>query len=157
STTTSSIRAGTLPPGSSQGSSQKRFARASGHCANRSENFGARAFARAVFHSAGTFKSLSKAIVMKINQVLFAAMLAGAIGAAIETSGEDKRMVWQLTPAAAQAPVEGELSSLGSTTEWLNSPPLTPASLRGKIVLIDFWTYTCINWLRSLPYVRAWD
>jgi len=48
------------------------------------------------------------------------------------------------------------LPSLGSATEWLNSQPLTAAGLRGKVVLIDFWTYTCINWLRSLPYVRAW-
>jgi thiol-disulfide isomerase/thioredoxin len=37
-----------------------------------------------------------------------------------------------------------------------HSSPLTPSSLRGKVVLIDFWTYTCINWLRTLPYVRAW-
>ena len=41
-------------------------------------------------------------------------------------------------------------------TEWLNSPRLTPSSLAGKVVLVDFWTYTCINWLRTLPYVRAW-
>jgi thiol-disulfide isomerase/thioredoxin len=93
---------------------------------------------------------------MKANQVLLATILAGAIGAAIETSAEDKRVVQQLTPDAARSPIEGELSSLGSATEWLNSPPLSAASLRGKIVLIDFWTYTCINWLRSLPYVRAW-
>jgi thiol-disulfide isomerase/thioredoxin len=52
--------------------------------------------------------------------------------------------------------IEGELPSLGSATAWLNSPPLTASSLRGKVVVIDFWTYTCINWLRSLPYVRAW-
>src|SRR5258708_29591420 len=58
-------------------------------------------------------------------------------------------------PAAVPLPLEGELPSLGSATEWLNSPPLTAAGLRGKVVLIDFWTYTCINWLRSLPYVRA--
>src|ERR1700712_3647009 len=45
---------------------------------------------------------------------------------------------------------------LGGATEWLNSPPLTAAGVGGEIVLIDFWTYTCINWLRSLPYVRAW-
>ena len=45
---------------------------------------------------------------------------------------------------------------LGGATGWLNSQPLTAAGLRGKVVLIDFWTYTCINWLRSLPYVRAW-
>jgi len=59
-------------------------------------------------------------------------------------------------PAAVQLPIEGELPSLGSATEWLNSQPLTAAGLRGTVVLIDFWTYTCINWLRSLPYVRAW-
>jgi thiol-disulfide isomerase/thioredoxin len=39
---------------------------------------------------------------------------------------------------------------------WLNSEPLTPAALRGRVVLVDFWTYTCINWLRTLPYIRAW-
>ncbi len=53
-------------------------------------------------------------------------------------------------------PVEGDLPSLGGATEWLNSPPLTAANLRGKVVVFDFCTYTCINWLRSLPYVRAW-
>ena len=53
-------------------------------------------------------------------------------------------------------PIEGELPSLGSATEWLNSQPLTAAGLRGKVVLVSFWTYTCINWLRQLPYVRAW-
>jgi thiol-disulfide isomerase/thioredoxin len=52
--------------------------------------------------------------------------------------------------------VEGELPSLGGAIEWLNSPPLTPEGLRGKVVVADFCTYTCINWLRQLPYVRAW-
>ena len=59
-------------------------------------------------------------------------------------------------PAAVQLPIEGEMPSLGGATAWLNSPPLSAADLRGKVVLIDFWTYTCINWLRTLPYVRAW-
>jgi thiol-disulfide isomerase/thioredoxin len=49
-----------------------------------------------------------------------------------------------------------ELASLERANEWLNSPPLTPSALCGKVVLIDFWTYTCINWRRTLPYVRAW-
>jgi thiol-disulfide isomerase/thioredoxin len=53
-------------------------------------------------------------------------------------------------------PAEGSLPSLGGATGWLNSQPLTTASLRGKVVLIDFWTYTCVNWRRTLPYVRAW-
>lgn len=49
-----------------------------------------------------------------------------------------------------------ELSALGRANEWINSPPLAAESLSGKVVLVDFWTYTCINWLRTLPYVRAW-
>jgi thiol-disulfide isomerase/thioredoxin len=60
------------------------------------------------------------------------------------------------TPAMVRLPVEGELPSFGGATGWLNSPPLTAAGLRGKVVLIDFWTYSCINWRRTLPYVRAW-
>lgn len=58
-------------------------------------------------------------------------------------------------PAAA-LPVEGTLPSLDGAVQWLNSPPLTAQGLRGKVVLIDFWTYSCINCLRSLPYIKAW-
>jgi thiol-disulfide isomerase/thioredoxin len=49
-----------------------------------------------------------------------------------------------------------EMPSLAGATGWINTPPLTPAELRGKVVLVEFWTYTCINWLRTHPYVRAW-
>jgi thiol-disulfide isomerase/thioredoxin len=49
-----------------------------------------------------------------------------------------------------------EFSGLDRATEWINSPRLTASSLAGKVVLVDFWTYTCINWLRTLPYIRAW-
>jgi cytochrome c biogenesis protein CcdA/thiol-disulfide isomerase/thioredoxin len=59
-------------------------------------------------------------------------------------------------PAPNALPVEGSLPSLAGAVEWLNSPPLTPAELKGKVVLVDFWTYSCINCLRSMPYVRAW-
>ncbi len=60
--------------------------------------------------------------------------------------------------AASQAylPVEGALPALSGAVDWLNSPPLTPEALRGKVVLIDFWTYSCINCLRAIPHVRAW-
>ena len=64
-----------------------------------------------------------------------------------------------MQPATAPAgtlPVEGVFPSLGGAIEWLNSPPLSPEALRGKVVLVDFWTYSCINCLRALPYVRAW-
>jgi thiol-disulfide isomerase/thioredoxin len=59
-------------------------------------------------------------------------------------------------PAAVQLPVEGTMPSLDSATGWLNSPPLTAAELAGRVVLVQFWTYTCINWLRTLAYIRAW-
>jgi thiol-disulfide isomerase/thioredoxin len=49
------------------------------------------------------------------------------------------------------------MPSLGGATAWLNSEPLDPAGLRGRVVLVDFWTLTCINWLRTEPYVRAWS
>lgn len=53
-------------------------------------------------------------------------------------------------------PVEGVMPPLTGATTWINSPPLTREQLRGKVVVVDFWTYSCINCLRALPYVRAW-
>jgi len=64
--------------------------------------------------------------------------------------------LWPSRPAHAQLGGRS-LPPLDGATGWLNSPALTPDSLRGKVVLIDVWTYTCINWLRTLPYVRAWS
>ncbi len=58
--------------------------------------------------------------------------------------------------AGSALPVEGKMPALNGAVAWLNSPPLTAASLHGKVVVIDFWTYSCINCLRSLPYVEAW-
>ncbi len=57
---------------------------------------------------------------------------------------------------AADLPVEGEIPSLAGAVQWLNSPPLSAQGLRGKVVLLDIWTYSCINCLRTLPYVEAW-
>ena len=57
---------------------------------------------------------------------------------------------------SVELPVEGALPSFAGASAWLNSEPLTPESLRGRVVLVDFWTYTCVNWLRTAPYVRAW-
>lgn len=53
-------------------------------------------------------------------------------------------------------PIEGRLASFDAATGWLNSEPLSPERVRGRVVLVDFWTYTCVNWLRTLPYLRAW-
>jgi thiol-disulfide isomerase/thioredoxin len=58
--------------------------------------------------------------------------------------------------ATARLPIEGEFPELVGTTAWLNSEPLTPAGIRGKVVVIQFCTFSCINWLRTVPYVRAW-
>jgi cytochrome c biogenesis protein CcdA/thiol-disulfide isomerase/thioredoxin len=58
--------------------------------------------------------------------------------------------------SASALPAEGPAPSLDGAVQWLNSPPLSMEALRGKVVLVDFWTYSCINCLRALPYVRAW-
>src|SRR5688572_4514120 len=69
---------------------------------------------------------------------------------------KDDSAMQQMAPSAISLPDEGNLPSFGGATGWLNSQPLTPDGLRGKVVLVEFGTYTCINWLRTLPYVRAW-
>ena len=56
----------------------------------------------------------------------------------------------------SELPLEGQLPALDGAVAWINTPPLTPQGLRGKVVLVDFWTYSCINCLRALPYVKAW-
>jgi thiol-disulfide isomerase/thioredoxin len=89
---------------------------------------------------------------MRTLPILLTTLLAGATVAGLGALAKDRDM---LTSRAGQT-ATAELRSLGRATEWLNSPPLTEAGLRGKVVLVEFWTYTCINWLRVQPYVRAW-
>lgn len=118
-----------------------------------------------------------------IRRVLGAAMLVGVVAIALgldttvlarisaaSTGGIEQRLVQMFTPAAtpAKLPMQtavdtqpvlddlGEMPALSGAVQWLNSPPLTAESLRGKVVLVDFWTYSCINCLRTLPYVKAW-
>jgi thiol-disulfide isomerase/thioredoxin len=67
-----------------------------------------------------------------------------------------RSIVHSLAGDARDLPVEGHLPSFDGATGWLNSEPLTPEGLRGRVALVDFWTYTCVNWLRTLPYIRAW-
>ena len=76
---------------------------------------------------------------------------------AYEGRGRDAGAAAPGAPAApADLDREGPMPSLAGATGWLNSPPLTRESLRGKVVLVDFWTYSCINCLRALPYVKRW-
>jgi thiol-disulfide isomerase/thioredoxin len=97
-----------------------------------------------------------------IAPITLAFVILGVLGAASaqagQTAPEGPRAikVRQAPSTAVRLPVEGKLPSLRNATAWLNSAPLTAADLRGKVVLVEFWTYTCINWRRQLPYVRAW-
>ena len=88
---------------------------------------------------------------MNVHKALLTMLFAGVTVAPGGALAVDKGAA-----IALKLPVQGEMASLSGATGWLNSPPLTTAGLRGKVVLIDFWTYTCINWLRTEPYVRAW-
>lgn len=81
------------------------------------------------------------------------------------TGGLEQHLIDAVRPARAaeparqpgqELPVEGEMPSLAGATQWFNSRPLSTQSLRGKVVLVDFWTYSCINCLRAMPYVRGW-
>jgi thiol-disulfide isomerase/thioredoxin len=88
--------------------------------------------------------------------VPIAALLVLGLLGAIAASSTRPRMEEKPMTSAAKLPIEGALASFAGAVDWINSPPLTPAGLRGRVVLVDFWTYTCVNWLRTLPYVRAW-
>jgi cytochrome c biogenesis protein CcdA/thiol-disulfide isomerase/thioredoxin len=74
-------------------------------------------------------------------------------GASMQASGA---MMMAAKNATSSLPIEGQLPSLEGAVQWLNSAPLTAEQLKGKVVLVDFWTYSCINCLRTLPYVKAW-
>jgi thiol-disulfide isomerase/thioredoxin len=92
---------------------------------------------------------------MKSHLLLATAMFAASVATPIESLAQE-RPLQTMTMRAHPLPIEGTLPSLAGATTWLNSQPLTPEALRGKVVVVDFWTYTCINWQRTEPYVRAW-
>ena len=94
---------------------------------------------------------------MHARQLLPLALAVVANAASCDVPAGETGVTHQTRSAALQLPVERVLPPLSGATGWLNSPPLSMADLRGKVVLVDVWTYTCINWLRTLPYVRAWD
>jgi cytochrome c biogenesis protein CcdA/thiol-disulfide isomerase/thioredoxin len=121
-----------------------------------------------------------------IRRILGVAVLLGVVAVAFgldrglltrlslaSTSGIEQRLIDRLHPGAMPKRVlvdqtinvtdgnvdsgPATLSDLSGATAWINSPPLTPEMLRGKVVLVDFWTYSCINCLRTLPYLKAWN
>ena len=94
-----------------------------------------------------------KARSMKAGLISLALALAYTIDV---TSAAIQPSVNLMSLGAARLPIESQLPGFDGATEWINSPPLNAGALRGKVVLIDFWTYTCINWRRTLPYVSAW-
>jgi thiol-disulfide isomerase/thioredoxin len=82
--------------------------------------------------------------------------LIGGAAATIAAAALGVGCVRAQSSAPQPLPGEGRMPPLDGATEWLNSAPLSGADLRGRIVLVQFWTYTCINWRRTLPHVRAW-
>jgi thiol-disulfide isomerase/thioredoxin len=92
---------------------------------------------------------------MKTRRLLLAAMLVWTI-AACDGVANDTTARRGLTPGPVRLEAEGDMPSLDGAIAWLKSPPLSTAELRGKVVVVEFWTYTCVNWRRTLPYVRAW-
>jgi len=87
------------------------------------------------------------------------AMMSGGAGTMSGNSammGGPAMMAAKPSAQGAELSFEGELPPLTGASEWLNSPPLNQEGLKGKVVLVDFWTYSCINCLRAIPYVRAW-
>ena len=85
-----------------------------------------------------------------------AAVFVATIAATGAAAGEDGGTLVAAGSGPIRSAVEGKFPSLEGASGWLNSPPLTREGLQGKVVVIHFMTYTCINWLRTLPYVRAW-
>src|SRR6202789_4468225 len=146
----------------------------------------ATSLAIALFAGGRVFAAMKRSLGAEewIRRILGVAVLAAVAAAALgldrgvltrlslaSTSGLEQRLVDRFRPGAKRIVVNQtvEVSSNGSgtgvavlpdlsgATLWINSPPLTPASLRGKVVLVDFWTYSCINCLRTLPYIKAWN
>src|SRR5229473_2625262 len=95
--------------------------------------------------SAGSTTSLEQGLLDKLRPREDIAVTGGPSMMRAKPAGQSEEL-----------PVEGPLPSLSGAVEWLNSKPLTAEDLKGKVVLVDFWTYSCINCLRAIPYVRAW-
>jgi cytochrome c biogenesis protein CcdA/thiol-disulfide isomerase/thioredoxin len=95
--------------------------------------------------SLGSTTSLEQGLLDKLRPQQSTTAMSGPSMMRAKPAGESEAL-----------PVEGAAPSLDGAVEWLNSKPLTTEQLKGKVVVVDFWTYSCINCLRAIPYVRAW-
>jgi cytochrome c biogenesis protein CcdA/thiol-disulfide isomerase/thioredoxin len=98
--------------------------------------------------------TLEQSLIDKINP--HSANEPGGSMAMSNSKDAGNAMMMSAGKPSGALPVEGDAPSFAGATLWLNSPPLTPEGLRGKVVLVDFWTYSCINCLRALPFVESW-
>jgi cytochrome c biogenesis protein CcdA/thiol-disulfide isomerase/thioredoxin len=104
--------------------------------------------------------SLEQSLIDRINPPAFAGSTTMAMSnsnmAMSDSKADGHGMMMSAAKPSGDLPVEGEIPSFAGATLWLNSPPLNAEALRGKVVMVDFWTYSCINCLRALPYVESW-
>jgi thiol-disulfide isomerase/thioredoxin len=91
---------------------------------------------------------------MFVRALTVAALAASAIALSVTGGPLAASLMGDRT---ASAPVGATMPKFDNATTWINSAPLSPEQLRGRVVLVEFWTYTCINWTRTMPYVRAWS
>lgn len=104
----------------------------------------------------GLLARLSYASTTSVEQAVIDRLHAKPTDGAPSVAGNTTATADKAHPFRSNLSNEGDAPSLDGAVEWLNSPPLTTERLRGKVVLVDFWTYSCINCIRSVPYVRAW-
>jgi cytochrome c biogenesis protein CcdA/thiol-disulfide isomerase/thioredoxin len=104
--------------------------------------------------------SLEQSLIDKINPSTAGGSMTMAMSnsnmAMSNSKSDGHAMMMSAAKPSGDLPVEGEIPSFAGATLWLNSPPLTAEALRGRVVVVDFWTYSCINCLRALPYVESW-
>jgi cytochrome c biogenesis protein CcdA/thiol-disulfide isomerase/thioredoxin len=104
----------------------------------------------------GLLTRLSAGNTNRIEQALIDAVRPASAQSEEAPMAMTGTMMMSAAASTRDLPVEGELPGFDGAVSWLNSPPLTAEGLRGKVVLVDFWTYSCINCLRTLPYLKNW-
>jgi cytochrome c biogenesis protein CcdA/thiol-disulfide isomerase/thioredoxin len=106
--------------------------------------------------STASTASLEQSLLDKLHPAQSETAMMSANAAMKPAADSSMMMAASADASQLNLPVEGTLPDLSGAVTWLNSPPLDAAALKGKVVLVDFWTYSCINCLRTIPYVRAW-